>query len=90
MVDGVEEEVEGVRVAQEEAASVEGRKAELAAREGFEAGEEDAYNAASAGTKGCRRADGVEEEGVEGVEVVDALLDLHDAAKAWSRPCCCL
>ena len=81
-VDGVEEEVEGVRVVQEEAASVEGRKVELAAREGSKAGEEDAYNAASAGTKGCGQADGVEEEGVEGVEVVDALLDLHDAVKA--------
>ena len=80
-VDGVEEEVEGVRVAQEEAAGVEGREAELAAREGAEAGEGDGHGAASAARVGRGRGGGVEEEGVEGVEAADALLDLHDAVE---------
>ena len=80
-VDGVEEEVEGVRVAQEEAAGVEGREAELAAREGAEAGEGDGHSAASAAAGGRGRGGGVEEEGVEGVEAADALLDLHDAVE---------
>ena len=83
-MDGVEEEVEGVRVAQHELAGVEGREAELAASERPEAGEGHGNGAAPAGGEGARGrggGGGVEEQGVEREEAADALLDLHDAVE---------